>query len=407
MEKINLVTESQTINSKTTESRYGAAWKIMGFTSPDQIAAVRALPANENIVVQGSYDHVEQIFTELGIPHKLVTPEELPDLNLDPAGALWINCKGEGWDQRAVDKIVAFVKAGGRLRTTDWGLTYFLERAFPGQVHHTHQDTPHTFMEINAWDLDEPLLQGVFDGRSQAVWWYEGSSHIIGVRDLANVKPMFLSIEQQNRYGTPYVAVKFSIGKGSVFHVVSHFVLQYTNSTTRRHRAPAANFALEKCLNLMQIESIPELKTMEVGELEPCFCSLRLLVNLLLEGHVKARPTHNMKVLETILKSPAGKLYTVNRLVRDTKLSVTDVSAAIVQLQNLGFIKQDSRTLDHGPVDGQAAYYTAKVKRRAIDLLFGAIYGSSRERFVGREEEITWEPNSGDPAPEEEDFTGL
>jgi hypothetical protein len=243
-------------------------------------------------------------------------------------------------------------------------------------------------MEINAWDLDDPLLQGVFDGRSQAVWWYESSSHVIGVRDLANVKPMFLSIEQQNRYGTPYVAVKFSIGKGSVFHVVSHFVLQYTNSTTRRHRAPAANFALEKCLNLMQIESIPELKTMEVGDIEPCFCSLRLLVNLLLEGHVRARPTHNMKVLETILKSPAGRFCTLNDIVRETKLSVTAVSSAVVQLLNLGFIKQDRRTLDHGPVDGQAAYFTAKARRRAIYLLFEAAYGSGRERFAGKKEDF-------------------
>jgi hypothetical protein len=147
----------------------------------------------------------------------------------------------------------------------------------------------------------------------------------------------------------------------------------------------------------MQIESIPELKTMEVGELEPCFCSLRLLVNLLLEGHVKARPTHNMKVLETILKSPSGRFCTVNDIVRETRLSVAAVSAAIVQLLNLGFIKQDRRTLDHGPVDGQAAYFTAKARRRAIYLLFEAAYGSGRERFAGKKEDLSFEQDSEGP----------
>lgn len=86
-------------------------------------------------VVQGQYDSVEVLITELGIPYDgFVSPADLyddPDV-LAQYDAVFANCgselttrEGEAYDDAQIANVKAWVEAGGTLYTSDWEHSLF------------------------------------------------------------------------------------------------------------------------------------------------------------------------------------------------------------------------------------------------------------------------------------------
>ncbi len=232
------------------------------------------------VVVQGTYDKVENVLDHLGIKYRTVTPQGLKDLTLDPAQIIVFNCthtdragriamKGmlEGLPKGlapegaipeggmvfpggAVDpcllhdlgddqikRIRDFVVRGGFVFSSDWELGNVLARAFPeylGVAGFASED------EVSIQPAKEhaghELLRGVFDDnpyRKRVLRWkIDEASFLIDVKSPL-VEPLVWSKELDGKYARKgLVACVFSPtargtgSGGSVLHVLSHFEKQ-------------------------------------------------------------------------------------------------------------------------------------------------------------------------------------
>lgn len=66
------------------------------------------------------------------------------------------------------------------------------------------------------------------------VWWLEGSSYPIEVLDKKKVKVLVRSEELKRRYKHDPVIISFEWGKGVVYHMISHFYLQRSETRTQK-----------------------------------------------------------------------------------------------------------------------------------------------------------------------------
>jgi hypothetical protein len=217
-------------------------------------------------VVRGGYDHVEWVLAALQVPHTVVDPAEVAGLDLPSDRLLVVNCPGQ-IGGRGVARVRRFVDSGGSLFTTDWALRHVLEPAFPGLVAYNDRPTADAVVRVEVTAHDNPFLRGVMDGQDDPLWWLEGSSYPIRLLAPERVQVLMRSRELEDRWGEAPVALTFTHGEGEVFHMISHYYLQRTETRTRRHAAPAAAYAAEKGvaspaydraagdLNLSEVES--------------------------------------------------------------------------------------------------------------------------------------------------------
>ena len=77
-------------------------------------------------------------------------------------------------------------------------------------------------------------------------WWLEGSSYPIRILDKEQVRVLITSRELGEKYGEEPVAVLFNFGKGDVFHMISHYFLQWPKFRNARHQRSAASYAEDK-----------------------------------------------------------------------------------------------------------------------------------------------------------------
>ena len=77
-------------------------------------------------------------------------------------------------------------------------------------------------------------------------WWLEGSSYPIRILDKEQVRVLITSRELGEKYGEKPVAVLFNFGKGDVFHMISHYFLQWPKFRNARHQRSAASYAEDK-----------------------------------------------------------------------------------------------------------------------------------------------------------------
>ena len=77
------------------------------------------------------------------------------------------------------------------------------------------------------------------DGADAPVWWLEGSSYPTRILDPDRVQVLIRSRELESRWGESAVAVLFRHGQGEVFHMVSHYYLQRTETRDARHASSA------------------------------------------------------------------------------------------------------------------------------------------------------------------------
>jgi hypothetical protein len=149
-----------------------------------------------------------------------------------------------------VERLQEFVKEGGYLFTSDWGIT-LVDRAFPGFIRNGGLVGPRTVtlrpkagMEKNA------LLEDVFPEPSQAgaraskhlVWEVDSGSFLIRVD-----KPLVETlVEGEGMSKYPAVAVAFPVSGGKVLHVLSHFKKQATRQGDYALQNMLLNFMMER-----------------------------------------------------------------------------------------------------------------------------------------------------------------
>jgi len=135
-------------------------------------------------------------------------------------------------------------------------------------------------IEVN--DRDNIYLQGVLDGQDDPQWWLEASSYPITILDDERVKVLITSRELGEKYGEAPVAVWFRWGQGDVFHMISHYYLQRTETRTARHRSAASAYFAEKDL-AMSPEMAWECAGLCLADVESAKPSAAFMANVIIE----------------------------------------------------------------------------------------------------------------------------
>lgn len=249
------------------------------------LALLGQIADHEIIIVRGQYDRIEQVFDLVKIPHGLAEPYQLEAITLRPSQTLIINCPGSGFSKIALDKIKAFVEAGGFLFSTDWVLRNVLEVIFPGIVRYNERPTADDVVKVEVVDRSSPYLQGMFENeQDEPMWWLEGSSYPIEILDPARVQVLVRSREMAERYGGEPIVITFRHGEGTVFHLTSHYYLQRTELRSDRHKSPWTTYAKdEKQLDETDITMKADLDDVTLGEVESAYTSAQFMVNAMIE----------------------------------------------------------------------------------------------------------------------------
>jgi hypothetical protein len=249
--------------------------------APDKARVLDAVKQSDVVVVAGRYDHVESVLEALEVPHTVIGTSDVERVDLRPEQLLIVNCPGDV-SPAAVDRVRAFVEAGGSLFTTDWALKHVLEPAFPGVLAFSKAPTPDDVVRIEVRDADNIYLQGVLDGQDDPQWWLEASSYPISIVDTERVQVLITSRELGEKYGESPVAVWFRWGEGDVFHMISHYYLQRTELRTARHRGGADAYFAEKgvAMSMAMRDDFADLSLADVESAKP---SAAFMSNVLIE----------------------------------------------------------------------------------------------------------------------------
>lgn len=214
------------------------------------------LDEDDILVVGGSFDHIEKTLDALRIKYVKKAPWALtsptPETFKDHKIVFW-NC-GESLGRRrmaAVGKrLQAFVRAGGYVFTTDWGVANVLPYAFPGYIrtNGNRAHLPEMVLQIEPARSarNHPLLEGVFLPGVKGKWWLEQASFdmSVGRADAVTILIECPALREQfNR--SPAVAATFHYGRGRVLHAMGHYFQEAGNiaGTIAVHRL-ALNFVL-------------------------------------------------------------------------------------------------------------------------------------------------------------------
>ncbi|MBI4144106.1 hypothetical protein HY486_02575 [Candidatus Woesearchaeota archaeon] len=254
------------------KSAYATSGKIFEqvsmYNSPALLDQLRAIPQGDIVVVQGTYDHIEQLLPTIKVPFELIQPDEIKKHN--GGRVMFVNCRTYG-DGNAVEGAARFVEEGGRLVTTDWAVS-LATRAFPGKLSKVNETTDDV-VEIQCHTDIARRFVGLNYAQCHPKWWLESSSHIYTIKN--GVTPLITSEEMKEKYGQPYVLVGFGAGKGEVFHFISHLELQRTQLRNKQDKA-----GLEAFLEKMGASKTAEMDDATVAELEAAYSTLNTLAHL-------------------------------------------------------------------------------------------------------------------------------
>lgn len=258
--------------------------------APELLEDLKDIEAADVIVTTGQYDHIQSVFEVLGTPYTLIDPLRLDHVELRPDQIVFVNCPGQV-PPLGLRKLAAFVEAGGFLFTTDWALKHVLEPAFPGYVAYNQQKTRDEVVRIEVVDKDDPFLASILGPNDDPQWWLEASSFPIKILDPQKVKVLITSREIRERYGEAPVFVTFDVGAGRVYHMISHFYLQRTETRTDRHRAKAEAYLKEKQIapELMAKYRSMGVDGLDVGRIESAYTSHSMMRRIMHEKQRQMR----------------------------------------------------------------------------------------------------------------------
>lgn len=227
------------------------------------------------------YDHINRVLDTLSVPYtEISATQQLLQFNFEPHQTIYINCSVE-FPRAAIPKIKTFVESGGQLITTDWCLKNVLEVAFPGYVEDNGGRTGDEVVGVEVVSDTDPVVAGLFSvpGEADTVpqWWLEGSSYPIKVLS-DKVEVLIKSDALKRSYGEGAVMVKFEFGAGKVYHMISHFYLQRTETRSKKQSTTAVDFGLERGVSeqvMSTLRSVSEGReaTVNYGAVESAFLS--------------------------------------------------------------------------------------------------------------------------------------
>ena len=251
--------------------------------APGALDEIAGLTRADVLVTRGCYDWIESVFARSGIPHTVVEPRLLDRAELDPDQVIFVNCPGK-LRRRAVHRVRQFVHDGGFLFTTDWALKNVLEPAFPGYVEYNGTPTRDDVVGIDVRGADDPFLSSIVGPDDEPQWWLEGQSYPIRVLRHDDVEVLIASPELGRKYGEAPVLVAFDFGAGRVYHMISHFYLQRTETRTARQRKSSFAYLGEMGVGEEEFARYSKLGAAEssLGEVEAAMSSRGIMSSVLL-----------------------------------------------------------------------------------------------------------------------------
>ncbi len=258
-------------------------------SSPETLEILEQVRQADVVVVEGSYDRIQDVLEMAGMPFTLVNPERFEKSNLRPDQIVFVNCPGN-LSPTGLRKLEAFVREGGFIFTTDWALRNVLEPAFPGFVEFNDRPTGDEVVRIELLDREDPMLKTVLDANDDPQWWLEASSYPIRVLAKEKVKVLIRSKDIEQRHGESPVLITFNYGEGTVYHMISHFYLQRTETRTARHAAPSMEYVAGKGVEQAAMWKYRELGAEELttGQLESALSSNTIILGVLLRHQTRA-----------------------------------------------------------------------------------------------------------------------
>lgn len=251
--------------------------------APELYEELEGIEQADILVVVGVHDHIQRVLKLAGTPFTLVQPSQIASAELRPDQVMFVNC-GAKFDGRAIAKIRSFVEEGGFLFTTDWALRDVLEAAFPGYIKHNGQNTGDEVVRVEIHRKDDPMLAALIGPDDDPQWWLEASSYPIQVLRPDDVHVIISSKELGKRYGESAVFVTFEVGQGRIYHMISHFYLQRTETRTERHVASSDTYMSEKGISdemSFKYRSMGS-ATISLAEVESAYTSQSVLSQVML-----------------------------------------------------------------------------------------------------------------------------
>ena len=242
------------------------------------VQLIDGVSQNDLVVVDGSYDHIHLVLSFLKLPFLRVSQHQVAGLQLEPHQTVFVNCAGN-FPAEGARKLAKFVADGGQLITTDWALHSLLEQAFPGYVKYNQRPTADEVVRIEVKDKTDPVIAGFLDEETAPVWWLEGSSYPIKILN-KDVKILISSKELKDKYGEEAVLVRFEYGKGVVYHMISHFYLQRTETKDAIQSASAVGYFNNKVSGGISVDEkiLEEAKSMNYGEVQSANTSAEFIM---------------------------------------------------------------------------------------------------------------------------------
>ena len=199
-------------------------------SGPSSMGLLKRLRASDVLVVAGHYDRVETILEMMGIRFEVVSVRRLERTEFKGRKVIFVNCTNERPSRGTNSRLREYVKRGGYLLSTDWGIENVLKHAFEGYLRPLMDKgrnviTPNEVIAIRPARGNERhfLLNGTTLGRGTAKWWLEESSYPFRVLKKGSVDVLLESDDLMQRYGASPVAVTFRFGEGRVLHLLGHF----------------------------------------------------------------------------------------------------------------------------------------------------------------------------------------
>ena len=258
--------------------------------NPEAVKDLESINESDILITEGEYDFIEKVLSNAGTPHTLIQGERLEDASLRPDQVLFVNCPGN-FEPRALRKMESFVKEGGFLFTTDWALKNVLEEAFPGYVEQGGRNTADEVVRVEILDNEDPYLNSLIGPDDDPQWWLEGSSYPIRVIDRDAVKVLITSKEIERRYGESPVLITFKYGKGTIYHMISHFYLQRSETRTKRHRKSGMDYVSESDVSPALYSKYKEMgaEKEDLGDIESAYWSSAVMNRVVLEKKQRLR----------------------------------------------------------------------------------------------------------------------
>ena len=280
---------------KKMEQAYKASSKIlekrMGKERPLDLEILKEVSDSSIIIVAGSYDKIELVLDLIKVPFVLIQPDEVGQIELKPDQILIINCPGNIYEE-GLNKVQTFVKQGGFLFTTDWGLLNVLEKIFPEYVKYNQRPTGDDCVAVQVVDKTNKFLEGLFKADEDPIWWLESSSYPIEILDKEKVKVLVTSEEMEQKYGEAPIVITFDFGDGgTVLHMTSHYYLQRAELRTDRQKMSAQDYVKsEMAFSDTEAEEIEkDLEGLSLGAAESAYTTTQFISNVIVEQQKKVK----------------------------------------------------------------------------------------------------------------------